>query len=270
VSRISETFRSLEAKASGAYIPYVCAGDPDIDFTYEMIRRLCKSGADIIELGLPFSDPIADGPTIQGAMLRSLSAGFRIANTYSLLASLRACGVKQPIVVMTYFNPVLKIGIESFCRRLARAGGDAVLVVDLPLEESSKLDNAAERNGLDVIRLIAPTTTDSRMRLLLSRTSGFIYVVSVAGVTGARGDLPESAVSLLRRVTARSKLPVVLGFGISHPNHVRKALSAGASGAVEGSALISIYSKLLDERNEALDLIERHARKMKEATSTKE
>jgi tryptophan synthase alpha chain len=231
-----------------------------------MIHRLCKSGADILELGLPFSDPIADGPTVQGAMLRSLSAGFKVADMFDFLASIRASGAKQPVVLMTYYNPVLRFGIERFCRRLADAGGDAMLVVDLPLEESSNLDKAAEKNGLDVIRLIAPTTSDSRMNLLLSKASGFVYVVSVAGVTGARDDLPESAAPLLKRVATRTRLPVVLGFGISRPSHVREALSAGASGAVEGSGLISIYSELLDKRNEALDHIEQHAKKMKQAT----
>ena len=267
MSRISETFKSLAAKRSGAYIPYVCAGDPDPEFTSEMVRRLCSSGADILELGLPFSDPIADGPTVQGAMSRSLSAGFKVRDVFDLLSSLRSSGTDQPVVLMTYYNPVLRIGVESFCRQLAKAGGDAVLVVDLPLEESADLDEAAEKNGLDVIRLIAPTTTDLRMDLLLSRASGFAYVVSVAGVTGARDNLPEQAVPLLMRATAKSKLPVVLGFGISRPSHVREALSAGASGVVEGSGLISVYSSLLDKRDVALDRIEEHAKGMKKATS---
>ena len=232
-----------------------------------MIGRLCKSGADILEIGLPFSDPIADGPTVQGAMLRSLRAGFKVRDVFELISSLRSSGTDQPVVLMTYYNPLLRIGVENFCRRLAKAGGDAVLAVDLPLEESTGLDRAADRTGLDVIRLVAPTTTDSRMELILSRASGFAYVVSVAGVTGARDNLPRSTVTFLNRVTARSNHPVVLGFGISRPTHVSKAVSAGASGVVEGSELISIYSGLLSNREAALDRLELHARRMKDATS---
>jgi len=266
VSRISETFRSLEAKASGAYIPYVCAGDPDCDFTLAQIERLAKAGADIFEIGLPFSDPVADGPVIQGAMNRSLSSGFRTKKLFDLVSSSRMRGVDQPVVVMTYYNPLLRFGVGSFCKKFAEAGGDGLLVVDLPPEESKELDSMAKAHGLDVVRLVAPSTSDSRIDFIVSRASGFVYAVSVAGTTGARDQLPTSAEKLLGRVTARSNIPVVLGFGVSSPNHVRAALSMGASGVVEGSKLISTYSDSLNDRDKALDLIERHAKEMKAAT----
>jgi tryptophan synthase alpha chain len=266
VSRISERFGRLQRTGSGAFIPYVCAGDPDCDFTLAQIERLAKAGADIFEIGLPFSDPVADGPVIQGAMNRSLSSGFRTERLFNLVSSSRKRGVDQPIVVMTYYNPLLQFGVGSFCEKLAEAGGDGLLVVDLPPEESKELDGMAKANGLDVVRLVAPSTSDSRIEFIVSRASGFVYAVSVAGTTGARDRLPTSAEKLLARTTARTSIPVVLGFGVSSPDHVRAALSMGASGIVEGSRLISTYSDNLDDREQALGLIEEHAKEMKAAT----
>ncbi len=266
MSRISERFESLQRSGAGAFIPYVCAGDPDCGFTLAQIERLAKAGADILEIGMPFSDPVADGPVIQGAMNRSLSSGFRTKDLFDLVSSSRRRGVDQPIVIMTYYNPLLRFGIASFCKRLAEAGGDGLLVVDLPPEESKELDSMAKAHGLDIVRLVAPSTSDSRIDFIVSRSSGFVYAVSVAGTTGARDRLPTSAEKLLGRVAARSNIPVVLGFGVSSPSHVRTALSMGASGVVEGSKLISTYSDSLEDREKALDLIERHAKEMKSAT----
>jgi tryptophan synthase alpha chain len=266
MSRISDRFERLRRTGSGAFIPYVCAGDPDCDFTLAQIERLAKAGADILEIGLPFSDPVADGPVIQAAMNRSLSSGFKTKDLFELVSSARMRGINQPIVVMTYYNPLLKFGVKSFCEKLSKAGGDGLLVVDLPPEESEELDGLAKANGLDVVRLVAPSTSDSRIDLVVSRTSGFVYAVSVAGITGARAQLPQTAGTLLSRITARTRIPVVLGFGVSSPSHVKEALSMGASGIVEGSRLISTYSESLANKNEALDMIERHAKEMKAAT----
>jgi len=265
VTRISEAFAN--ARGSSAFIPYVCAGDPDKRFTVELVKSLAGAGADIIELGMPFSDPVADGPVIQQAMNRSLAAGFRRSDLFELIAELRTDGIAQPIVVMTYYNPVLRMGVGTFCKRLVEAGADGILPVDLPPEESMELDDAALKYGLDVIRLIAPSTSDSRIDFILSKAHGFVYVASVAGTTGARNELPRSAVELLTRVTSRSKLPVVLGFGISSPEHVRAALSSGASGVVEGSKLISLYAGNMDDRSRALEAVRVHAAEMKDAAS---
>jgi len=266
VSQISDVFRALASDGSRAFIPYLCAGDPDKQFSLELMHRLSRAGADILELGLPFTDPVADGPVIQAAMGRSLSGGFRCADFFELVRSARQEGIRKPIVAMTYYNPVFKMGSERFCDRLVEAGADAVLAVDLPPEESQELDNACHARNLDVVRLIAPSTTDSRMDYILSRASGFVYVVSVSGTTGAREVLPPSAESLLKRVVKRSELPVALGFGISAPEQVRAAISCGASGVVEGSKLISIYAESLPDRESALDRVERHVRDMKSAT----
>lgn len=265
MSTISTTLSSLARAGSGAFVPYICAGDPDRRFSTGLVERLCSAGADMIEIGLPFSDPIADGPVIQKAMNRSLSAGFKVIQVFDMIDALRMRGVDKPIILMTYFNLVLKTGVERFCRELAGSGGDGILVVDLPPEESADLDKSAAANGLDVIRLVAPTTSDERMDYLLSKSSGFVYVVSSAGTTGAKDELPRSAEALLRRVVPRSPVPALLGFGISEPAHVQKALSLGAAGVVEGSKLISLYSESLHDREAALERVEEHARRMKAA-----
>ena len=263
---ISRVFNSLASADEGAYIPYICCGDMGREFTLQLIDRCQKAGADIIELGLPFSDPLADGPTIQAAMMRSLSSGFKVADLFTTVADARAAGTKLPFVLMTYCNPIIRIGVEEFCSRLASVGGDAILPVDMPIEESGPLDRAAEDNGLDVIRLIAPTTADERAGMILSRTTGFAYAVSVSGVTGERDTLPESALALIRRLRGLSEVPIALGFGISTADHVRAALSAGASGVVEGSALMNLYSRHGLGTPEALDYVEAHAKDLKKAT----
>ena len=265
MSGIGATFRALSPSRSAAYIPYVCAGDPDMGFTVELVRRLADAGADIIELGLPFSDPVADGPTIQAAMSRSLANGFTTPMLFDTISELRSSGLNKPIVVMTYFNPVLRMGVAEFCARLSSSGGDAVLVVDLPMEESTELDGEAAAHGLDVVRLVAPSTADERIEDIMKGATGFAYAVSVSGVTGERDSLPPSATELLGRLDGRSRVPVALGFGISTPEQVRHAIAAGAAAVVEGSALVNIYSRTHD-RGAALDAVGIHAREMKAAT----
>ena len=266
MSVVEKEFQDVLSKGDGAFIAYVCTGDPDPDFTVEQVVRLSRAGADILELGLPFSDPVADGPVIQSAMNRALSGGFTTDHAFYVLRSVRERGVRKPIVIMTYYNPVLQYGQQRFCEASADAGANGLLIVDLPPEESAEMDDFALSNGLDVIRLVAPSTSNQRLDGILSRASGFIYAVSVAGTTGARAELPSSAGQLVRRVASKTRLPVVLGFGISTPEHVRSALSMGAAGVVEGSGLISSYSTMLPHKPNALDSIESHARAMKRAT----
>lgn len=266
MSRLEETFRSLARQDSGAFIPYVCAGDPDEEYTVELVRMLVNAGADIVELGLPFSDPVADGPVIQKAMCRSLSGGFRVSGIFRTISTLRSQGISVPVVVMTYYNPVLRFGVRPFCSALSEAGADGILVVDLPPEESDELDEAAYANRLDVIRLVAPSTPDSRLDLIISKSSGFVYAVSVPGTTGAREVLPPTAHQLLHRIVPRCPLPVALGFGISEPRHVRSALAAGAWGVVVGSKLVSIYSEQSDGRGKSLAMAGSFAKEMKAAT----
>lgn len=265
MSRIAETFENLKDAGDGAYIPYVCCGDRGTEFTTKLVRRLTDAGADIVELGLPFSDPLADGPTIQSAMIRALSSGFRTQKLFDTISSIRDDGVRTPIVVMTYYNPIVRIGDEVFCEELSKAGADAILAVDLPIEESRELDEAAADSRLDMIRLVAPTTDDARAERIMGSATGFVYAVSVSGVTGAKDSLPDTALSLLNRLTRTDSVPVALGFGISNRRQVLAAMSAGASGVVEGSALISIYSEPSLEESSILDKVEKHARELKNA-----
>lgn len=269
MSRIAATFERLAESEEGAYIPYVCCGDCGVEFTGELMRRLSRAGADVIELGLPFSDPLADGPTIQAAMVRSLSSGFKVATLFDLISQARSDGMDTPIVVMTYYNLIIRMGLDIFCKRLAEAGADGILPVDLPMEESADLERIAGAHELDVIRLVSPTTDDERMVQILQSARGFVYAVSFSGVTGQRDSLPHSATALLKRLRDKSGLPIAIGFGISNQEQVRQAIAAGASGVVEGSALIDIYARGLSEGEDgALDLVEKHAREMKDSART--
>lgn len=263
---IAEVFKELERAREGAYIPYVCAGDPSLDFSLRLVETLSEAGADIVEIGIPFSDPIADGPVIQGAMQRSLAGKFGTSDVFRLISDVRKKGIGQPIVVMTYYNSIMQMGLERFCSELDHSGGNGILVVDLLPEDSSNLDAAAAKHHLDMIRLIATSTPDARIDEILSRSSGFAYVVSVAGTTGARRELPQSAFDAIRRAKGRSSLPLALGFGISRPDDVRAAISAGASAAIEGSRLISIYESNIGDEKRALAEVREHASMMKAAS----
>jgi len=220
----------------------------------------------MVELGLPFSDPVADGPTIQSAMTRALQGGFRTSQLFSMISALRETGLRQPIIVMTYANPVLRMGVDEFCSTLAGVGGDGLLVVDMPPEESSSVDSSATSSNLDVIRLVAPTTDDARLEVLLPKASGYVYAVSVSGVTGARDCVSADGLSLVKRVSAKSRIPVVLGFGVSRPEHARAALESGAAGIVEGSKIISMYSNSTRETESPIEGVLEHCREMKAAT----
>lgn len=265
MSGIADVFTGLKKSEEGAYIPYICAGDPTIDFSLKLMTALSEAGADIFELGMPFSDPIADGPVIQGAMQRSLHGGFGTSDLFKLISKARGAGIEQPIVVMTYYNPILQVGPAEFCSRLHKSGGDGILVVDLLPEDSEELDVAAKKSDLDLIRLIAASTSDKRIGMILSKASGFAYVVSVAGTTGVRKSISMSALGMIAKLGHRSEIPLALGFGISNPEDVRSAMMAGASAAVEGSKLISIYAEKLGDEAGALADIKEHATKMKAA-----
>ncbi|MEM4264817.1 MAG: tryptophan synthase subunit alpha [Thermoplasmata archaeon] len=266
MSSLEEVFSCLREKRQAAYIPYVCAGDPDRDFTLRLINTLSEAGADIVELGLPFSDPIADGPVIQRAMNRSLAAGFKVRHIFEIIEQARKSGVCCPIILMSYLNPILRYGSERFCQRLSEVGGDGLLVVDMPIEESESLCSAARNCGLSVIQLIAPNSDNERIMHILARASGFVYLASVAGTTGAREKLSQSALAMLRKVYPMTRLPLVLGFGISFPQHVKEAVLAGASGVVEGSKLISIYEENGMANASSLKRIFEHVREMKAMT----
>ncbi len=241
-SRLAATFADLRARGERALVAYLTAGDPSLVATERLVREAAARGADVIELGVPFSDPIADGPVIQRAAMRALERGISVARVLETVATLRA-ETAVPLVLLTYYNPVLAFGLKAFARTAADAGVDGVIVADLPPEEAGPFAAEAEAAGLDLVHLVAPTSTPSRVRLIARRSRGFIYVVSLTGVTGERRELPrdlEAQITALRRVTTK---PVCVGFGIGHPDQVA-AVGRLADGVIVGSAIV----RLIEER----------------------
>lgn len=237
MSRITDAFKNLRADGRGGFIPFITAGDPDLRTTRALIVELARSGATLIELGVPFSDPVADGPVIQRASERALAQGVGLADVLETLADARR-ETDVPVILFSYFNPLLQFGVERLAEEAARAGVDGILATDLVPEESAEFNAVLARRGLDQILLVAPTTSDARLRLVAAHASGFVYAVSRAGVTGARTDLSAEAARLVERVRATTELPVAVGFGISKPEHVAEVWRY-ADAAVVGSALVS-------------------------------
>lgn len=237
MSRIEEKFAELERSGETALIPFVTAGDPNLGTTLAILRALEKAGADCIELGIPFSDPTADGPTIQRSSERALKNGLSLPRIFRLVKKFRRTS-KVPVVLFGYFNPLFRYGLKRFCRAAARAGADGVLCVDLPPEESAELKHWTDAEGLDLIFLLSPTSGPDRLQLVASRGRGFIYYVSVTGVTGARQALDRQLRARVTQVRRATSLPVGVGFGISTP--AQAAWIAGfADAAVVGSALVA-------------------------------
>jgi len=242
VSRLAATFEELRARGERALVAYFTAGDPSLAETRRLVLEAAARGADVIELGVPFSDPIADGPVIQRAAMRARERGTSVARVLETVATLRA-ETPVPVVLLTYYNPVLAFGLKAFARTAADAGADGVIVADLPLEEAGPFSAEAEAAGLDLVHLVAPTSTPGRVRLIARRSRGFIYVVSLTGVTGERQELPrdlEAQIRGLRRLTTK---PVCVGFGIGHPDQVA-AVGRLADGVIVGSAIV----RLIEER----------------------
>jgi tryptophan synthase alpha chain len=235
VSRIAPMFAALRARGEAAFVPFFTAGDPDLETTRALVLDAVGLGADAVELGVPFSDPMADGPVLQRAAARALAGGVTIHHVLGLLAELRR-DVSVPIVLFGYYNPLFRYGVEAIARDVAAAGGDGFICVDLPLEEATDLRAAAEGAGLDLVALLAPTTPPARIRAIARRASGFLYFVSVLGVTGARDALPVELPALVGRVRAATDLPIGVGFGVQSPEQA--AWIAGfADAVVVGSAL---------------------------------
>jgi tryptophan synthase alpha chain len=237
MGRIHETFERLKAEGRTGFVAFVTVGYPDVEATLEIVPALAEGGADIIELGVPFSDPLADGPKIQAASFHALQQGVTPAICIDVVRQLRAKGVDAPLVFMGYYNPVLAYGIEAFARDAAEAGADGMIPVDLPPEESDELHAAFTANALDVIYLLAPTSTDERIRAVAERASGFVYCVSVTGITGVRDELSPDLEAFVGRVRKHISLPIAVGFGISQPKHF-EAVGRVADAAVIGTAII--------------------------------
>jgi tryptophan synthase alpha chain len=242
MSRIRDTFVKLKHSGRGGFIPFITAGDPDLVTTELLLIELAAAAADIIELGVPFSDPVADGAVIQRASERALRKGVTLSDALRCVSNAKA-QINVPVVLFSYLNPLLKFGRDRLAEQARRAGIDAVLITDLIPEEAKPWITAFRDHGIELIFLVAPTTSDERLIRIAQQASGFIYAVSRAGVTGARNEMPRDAESLVRRVRAVSDIPIAVGFGISTSEQVRQVWSF-ADAAVIGSALVSQVEKL--------------------------
>jgi tryptophan synthase alpha chain len=243
--RLDTCFARLKAQGRAAFVAYVMAGDPDPDTAFEILSGLPGAGADIIELGMPFSDPMAEGPPIQRAAQRALKQGITVAKTLDIVRRFRAGDQTTPIVLMGYLNPLLSMGYARFAHAAAEAGVDGLIVVDCPPEEADPLADPLEEAGVSLIRLATPTTDDQRLAVVLRRTSGFVYYVSVAGVTGVKEADADSVRPAVERVRAASGLPVAVGFGIKTPERAA-AVAKVADAVVVGSALVELIAQALD------------------------
>ncbi|MCE5315453.1 MAG: tryptophan synthase subunit alpha [Armatimonadota bacterium] len=244
MNRIDAAFAELKSHGEKALICFLTCGDPNFPATKELVLKTFESGADIMELGVPFSDPLADGPTIQSASFRALQAGATVHGVIETVRSIRQ-ECDKPIVLMTYFNPIQRYGLSRFAKDSSQAGADGVIMVDLPAEEAAEWKSAADGFGLATIFLLAPTSTKERIALTAKMASGFIYCVSRTGVTGAQSSVPADLKSLVDTIKAASGLPVAIGFGISKPEHVRE-VTQFADGAVVGSALVNMVADKAD------------------------
>jgi len=238
MTRIDAKFAALKAQDKKAFVAYVMAGDPDYATSLEVVKGLPAAGVDIIELGLPFTDPMADGPTIQAAGQRALEAGMTLQRTLDLATEFRKTDDQTPIVLMGYYNPIYNRGVDKFLADAKAAGIDGLIVVDLPPEEDDELCIPAQAAGLNFIRLATPTTDDKRLPKVLQNTSGFVYYVSITGITGSAEAEATDVAPEVARIKARTDIPIIVGFGINTPEK-SQAIAGVADGAVVGSAIVS-------------------------------
>jgi tryptophan synthase alpha chain len=261
MGRIEERFAEMRRRGGPGLVAYVTAGDPDLAQSAAVMEALERGGADLIEVGVPFSDPIADGPSIQRATERALAAGADLNRSLDLIAGVRT-RLSAPVVVFTYVNPVLRMGLGRFVDRAAQAGVDGVLLLDLPIEESGAVQAATSARGLDQIFLVSPTTTAGRLADAAARGRGFLYAISRLGVTGTQASVAQSAADLVGRLRRLTALPVALGFGISRPEHVRE-VCVYADAAVVGSAIVDVIAAAAAAGRPAAPEVERFVRWLK-------
>jgi tryptophan synthase alpha chain len=261
-SRISETFARIRAERRAGLVTYTTIGDPDLARSSAILEAIDRGGADVIEVGVPFSDPLADGPVIQRATERALAAGGNLRKALAIIEEVRP-RISAPIVVFSYANPLLRMGIEAFADAAAGAGVDGVLALDLPIEEAAGFRGTLAASGLDTIFLLSPTTTEQRIQKAAELGSGFLYGISRLGVTGARDRVAAGAEALVKRIRAHTSSPIALGFGISRPEHVAE-VAAYADAAVVGSALVALIADA-GRSPELLDRVETYVRWLKGA-----
>ncbi len=250
MTRIAARFAALKAEGRAGLVTFVTAGDPDAATSQAILDGLPAAGADIIELGMPFTDPMADGPAIQAAGLRALKGGMTLAKTLAMVKAFRTKDATTPIVLMGYYNPIYSMGPETFCAAAREAGVDGLIVVDLPPEEAPELVQPARAQGIDFIVLTAPTTDDARLPAVLGNASGFVYYVSIAGITGTASASTEAISASVERIRRHTGLPVAVGFGIRTPEQAA-AVGARADAVVVGSAIVNVIREGLDGQGAA-------------------
>ena len=265
MSRLADTFAALRREGRPGLVTYTTAGDPDLPRSGEILRALARAGADVLEVGVPFSDPLADGPVIQRATERALAAGGHLRASLDLIETVRR-DTRTPIVIFTYANPIVRMGLDAFAARAAAVGVDGVLALDLPVEESDEFRNALSRVGIDTIFLLSPTTTEARIRKAAELGRGFLYGISRLGVTGARDRVASGAEEMVRKIRAITDLPLALGFGISRPEHVAE-VGAYADAAVVGSALVALIADAAGS-NDLIPRVEDYVRSLRAACAT--
>jgi len=264
MNSVSDCFKSLRDSSKCALIPFITAGDPDLKTTAQALRILDQSGADLIELGVPYSDPLADGPTIQAAATRALQRGVSLDNVLEMVKDV-APDLKAPLILFTYYNPILNRGIESFLKQIAEVGVKGLVVPDLPLEEAESLLKPAAEIGIEVILLVAPTSPKERIEAIAHKSQGFIYLVSVTGVTGVRTQLESRVQDILQQMRTVTDKPIGVGFGISGPEQAKQVKDWGADAVIVGSAVVK---RLADcSPAEGLTAIEEFCKSLKSAIS---
>mgnify|MGYP000903587006 FL=1 len=258
--RLSETFQKVSASKKPGLVAYITAGDPNLERSADILQALDKAGADVLEVGAPFSDPLADGPIIQRASERALASGTTLSKVLDMVAQVRK-KISAPIVIFSYANPILRMGEGPFVTAAKRAGVDGVLILDLPIEEAAQFRKRLEEQAIDMIFLLSPTTTEDRIKKAASLGSGFLYVISRLGVTGIQEELAGGIEGMITRVRKVSKLPIALGFGISKPEHVSE-VGRWADAAVVGSSLVKIIAEVGDSEK-LVDRVQEHVRWLK-------
>ena len=261
-SKINKKFLELKKSNKLALMPFIMAGDPDIETTSEILLKLQEKGADIIELGIPYSDPLADGPIIQFSAYRALQSGTTLIKVIQLLESLKD-KLHTPVILFTYFNPLLNFGLENFCELASKAGVSGLIIPDLPLEEAYKFSEIISSYYIDLILLVAPTTPFERMKVISNNTKGFTYLVSVTGVTGERNKMENRVENLITKLKKVSINPVAVGFGISSPEHVSNVRKWGADGVIIGSAFVKRISS--SNEKEVVDEVGNFCEEMRKA-----
>ncbi len=261
----AKTFRRLRKNKEKALVPFIVIGDPDYRTSLKIIKTVVESGADILELGFPFSDPIADGPTIQAADVRSLKSKIDTDKCFNFIKEVRKI-TDIPIGLLVYYNLIYQRGTKKFFYDCKLAGVTSVLAADVPVEESEEITQSARKHKIDTVFLVSPLTDNRRLKLITKKCRGFIYIVSRLGVTGAKEDLKESTLKLIKRVKKHTHLPLCVGFGISRPEHIQSVCKAGADGAIVGSAIVKIIEQNINNKKLMINKIKTYVESLKQAT----